>query len=146
MSLVAYRPRRFATPAVFADDVVRNFFNAEWPDARRDSTYVPAVNVKETDAAFTLTFAVPGRKKEDLKITVDNKVLTVSYQEEKKTYQEDGRLHLREFVRKSFSRSFQLPESVNADAIAADYTDGILTLTLPKNETQAPTKREIAVA
>jgi HSP20 family protein len=146
MSLVSYRPRRYATPSVFNEDAVRSFFNAEWPDARRDTPFVPAVNVHETDNAFTLTFAVPGRKKEDLRVNVDRNILTVSYSEDKDKNQTDGKVHLREFVRKSFSRSFQLPETVNAEAINAAYTDGLLTLTLPKNEAATPLVREIAIA
>ena len=147
MSLVAYRPRRSATSSLFNDDFVRTFFGGESPLVdRRNSPFVPAVNVKETDAEYALQFAVPGRKKEDLKIAVDRNVLTVSYAAEASQDKEEGKTHLREFVRKGFSRSFQLPETVNAEAIKADYTDGILTVTLPKHEVAAPTTRTIEVA
>lgn len=147
MSLVTYRPRRSYTPSLFNDDFVRTFFG---PDnvlpTGRNTNFVPAVNVQETDKDYSLQFAVPGRKKEDLKINVDHNVLTVSYAAETKQEKEEGKVHLREFVRKSFSRSFQLPETVNTDGIHAEYTDGILTVTLPKHEVAATTTREITIA
>ncbi len=147
MSLVTYRPRRSGMPSLFNDDFVRTFFGpeAQWPTAP-NSKFVPAVNVEESDEAYRLHFAVPGRKKEDLKVNVEANVLTVSYQEQKDQEQQTGKVHLREFARKSFSRSFQLPETVNAEQIQAAYTDGILTISLPKHPVAAAQARAITIA
>ena len=147
MSLVTYRPRRAALSSLFNDDFVRTFFGpeAQWPVAQ-NSKFVPAVNVEETEAEYKLHFAVPGRKKEDLKVAVEANVLTVSYQAQNEQEKQEGKMHLREFVRKGFSRSFQLPETVDADQIQAGYTDGILTVALPKHPVAAATVRCIEIA
>jgi HSP20 family protein len=150
MSVVTYRPRRVATPSLFNDDFVRTFFAPDALDTRRSTNFVPAVNVKETETAYTLQFAVPGRKKEDLKVNVERNVLTVSYKsentQENTTEAQNVKTHVREFMQKSFSRSFQLPETVNVEGIHGDYTDGILTVTLPKTEVTPAHTREISLA
>jgi len=145
MSFVAYRPGRVAAHSMFTDHAVRNLFSTEWPAFAPDTAFVPAVNIKETEAAFALAFAVPGRKKEDLKVAVEANVLTVSYVADKTAEKEDGHNHTREFTRKSFSRSFKLPETVQADHISADYTDGILHLTLPKNAKAAAAQHQVVI-
>ncbi|SOD78228.1 Hsp20/alpha crystallin family protein [Spirosoma fluviale] len=108
---------------------------------------VPAVNVKENEAGFLLELAAPGLKKEDLKINVENNKLTIGYQSETKTDETANKFTRHEFGFTSFERSFRLPKSVNADAIKAAYTDGILTVELPKVEVkEEKLVKEIAVA
>ncbi|AKD58346.1 Hsp20/alpha crystallin family protein [Spirosoma radiotolerans] len=108
---------------------------------------VPAVNVKETEAGFQLELAAPGLKKEDLKINVENNKLTISYQSEVKTEETTEKFTRQEFGFTSFERSFRLPKTVNADAIKASYTDGILTVELPKVEVkEEKLVKEIVVA
>ena len=108
---------------------------------------VPAVNVKETEAAFVIELAAPGLKKEDLKINVENNTLTIGYKSETKTEEKADKYTRQEFGLTSFSRSFRLPKTVNADAINAAYTDGILTVELPKVEVkEEKLVKEITVA
>lgn len=108
---------------------------------------VPAVNVKETETAFVLDLAAPGLKKEDLKINVENNKLTIAYQSEVKSEETTEKFTVQEFGFTSFERSFRLPKTVNADAIKAAYTDGILTVELPKIEVkEEKLVKEIAVA
>ncbi|GAB2602687.1 Hsp20/alpha crystallin family protein [Spirosoma areae] len=108
---------------------------------------VPAVNVKETETAFLLELAAPGLKKEDLKINIENNKLTIGYQSEVKTEEATEKYTRQEFGFTSFERSFRLPKTVNADAINAAYTDGILSVELPKVEVkEEKLVKEIAVA
>ncbi|AUD02562.1 Hsp20/alpha crystallin family protein [Spirosoma pollinicola] len=108
---------------------------------------VPAVNVKETETAFLLELAAPGLKKEDLKINVENNKLTIGYQSEAKTEETADKFTRHEFSLNSFERAFKLPKTVNADAIKAAYTDGILTVELPKVEVkEEKLVKEIVVA
>lgn len=108
---------------------------------------VPAVNVKETEAAFLLELAAPGLKKEDLKINVENNKLTISYQSEAKAEETAEKFTRQEFGFSSFERSFRLSKTINADAIKAAYTDGILTVELPKVELkEEKLVKEIVVA
>ena len=136
---------RFTLPTVFSD-----FFDTDFNDTgiRR---FVPAVNIMENNDEFKIELAAPGLKKNDFKIEVDNGVLTIS--SEKRTEHEEksggngngnknnenaSRYTKREFSYTSFRRTFSLPETVNSDNIDANYTDGVLTLTLPKKEEAKP--------
>ena len=108
---------------------------------------VPAVNVKETETAFVIELAAPGLRKEDLKINVENNTLTIGYKSETKTEEKADKYTRQEFGFSSFSRSFRLPKTVNADAINAAYSDGILTVELPKVEVkEEKLVKEITVA
>ncbi|GAB3991173.1 Hsp20/alpha crystallin family protein [Spirosoma daeguense] len=110
-----------------------------------NTTNVPAVNVKETETAFQLELAAPGLKKENLKINVENNRLTISYNTESKSEETTEKFTRQEFGFTSFERSFSLPKTVNADQIKAAYTDGILTVELPKVE-ETKVVKEITIA
>ena len=145
-TLIQYSPARI--PAFFnpfyggrqvGRPVVSRFQNAQ-PN-------LPAVNVKETETAFHIELAAPGLKKEDLKINVENNTLTIGYQPEAKTEDTTPAYTRQEFSFNAFTRTFRLPKTVNADQITAAYTDGILTVALPKVEVKEENKvKEITIA
>lgn len=138
MNLVKRNPRNF-----FMDEFFKDWAGGTQMAHRA----VPAVNIKETDAAYAVELAAPGLKKEDFAIEVDNGVLAISYTAAEKTKQEDGKYTRREFVSTSFKRAFTLPETVNEEEIKAVYENGILTLTLPKKEEAQPkAKRLVAIS
>lgn len=96
---------------------------------------MPAVNIRENDESFVVEMAAPGMTKEDFNINLDNNLLTIS--SEKETEREtEGRDNYtrKEFSYTAFTRTFTLPNTVNGEAIAAQYDNGILHLTLPKKE------------
>src|SRR5690348_5729265 len=93
---------------------------------------VPAVNIEEKPDRFLVHLASPGMNRNDFKINVDNGVLSVSSEKEEEHEAQDSKFTRREFAYQSFSRSFTLPESVQADKIEAKYENGILEITLPK--------------
>ncbi|GAB3562239.1 hypothetical protein GCM10027578_04280 [Spirosoma luteolum] len=93
---------------------------------------VPAVNVKETETAFVLDLAAPGLKKDDLKVSVLKNQLTIAYKSETNSEEKTEKFTRQEFGISQFERNFRLPKNVNAEAINATYTDGILTVELPK--------------
>jgi len=105
----------------------------------------PAVNIEEINDAYELEFNAPGRKKEDFKITVDKNILTVSFEKKEEQKEETKKFIKREFVTKSFKRSFTLDEKINPDDLNAKYEDGLLRLTLPKKEEVKVMPKEIAV-
>ncbi len=91
--------------------------------------------------------AVPGVKKEDLKLELGADVLTTSSTMENKHEEKDAAFSRKEFSYHSFSRLFSLPETVKSERIAANYKDGILSISLsPKGEEKAEGKFEIAVS
>jgi HSP20 family protein len=105
----------------------------------------PAVNIYESKEAYTLDLLVPGLNKEDFKISLDNKVLTISAEKAEKeaeaTKDESQKQIRREFSYRSFKRSFTLNEQVDATKIQAKYENGILKVTLSKKENiQDPVK------
>jgi HSP20 family protein len=112
---------------------------------RSNSINFPAVNIIESKDDYQLEFNVPGRNKEDFKITVDKNILTVSFEKKEESKDENKQFIKREFVLQSFKRSFTLDEKINADDINAKYENGILSLTLPKIEEVKVLPKEIAV-
>jgi len=117
---------------------IDEFFGKDWMDSvfsDRPGISTPAVNVKENNDEFLIEVAAPGLDKKDFKVDVDNNVLSISSEKEYKDEEkEEGRYMRREFGYASFSRSFSLPEAVNAEKIKAKHKDGILTISIPKKE------------
>ncbi len=97
---------------------------------------LPAVNILEKADSFLVELAVPGRKKEDFKIELNDQLLTISSETstEKEEKDKDGKFTRREFGFQTFSRSFTLPQSIDAQRIEARYEDGVLRLELAKKE------------
>ena len=104
---------------------------------------MPAVNIREGETNFTLELAVPGQKREDFNVEVDNDVLTISMESKDEKAEKEGEFTRREFRYTSFRRAFTLPETVNQDDIRADYKDGILRFTLPKKEEALPKPKRL---
>lgn len=104
---------------------------------------LPAVNIKENADEFFLEIAVPGMKKSDFNIDLDNKILSIS-SENKESFEDTKENYTRrEFGYASFKRTFTLPDTIASDKINAEYTDGILKVHLPKREEakEKPVKR-----
>ena len=96
-------------------------------------TYMPAVNVKEAEDQFSLEFMVPGFSKDEIKVDVDEKRLTVSAEHHsEKNLTKDSNYVRKEFGFHSFQRIFTLPENVEKDALSAKYENGILHISIPK--------------
>lgn len=95
---------------------------------------LPKVNIKETADAFMVEMAVPGLKKSDFDIDLDNQVLSISTETKEESELKEGNYTRREFGYSSFKRTFNLPESVNDEKINANYENGILNILLPKKE------------
>lgn len=106
--------------------------------AGADST-LPAVNVRENEDDYLIEVAAPGMKKEDFKVDYDNGRLTISSEFREEDKQNDDRYTRREYRYRSFQRSFSVPENmVLSEKISANYTDGILNITLPKRDEVKP--------
>jgi len=124
------------------------FTNPMLPDfEHRVGATMPSVNINEDANQFNIEVAAPGMEKKDFKINLNNNVLTVSSEHEEKS-EEKNKKHLRkEFSYTSFSRSFTLPNTVKEDGIKASYTNGLLSITIPKKE-EAKEKpaRQIAIS
>jgi HSP20 family protein len=121
----------------------RSLFSAE-PLFRREVTWpkMPAVDVVESEKEYEITADLPGLDEKNIEVKVTDGVLTMKgeRQEEKEEKKKDYYLQERSFG--SFQRSFELPESVDADKIEASFKKGVLTVKLPKKaEAQKPAKK-----
>jgi HSP20 family protein len=116
------------------------FFNTglmDFDDFWNVDTYRPLANFTETVKEFKLDLSVPGLKKEDFKVNVEDGILTVSCEKEEESNEDTENLKRREFSYSSFSRSFTLPDNAKEDQINAKYDNGILSVTIPKKEESA---------
>ncbi|GAA0873186.1 hypothetical protein GCM10009117_23330 [Gangjinia marincola] len=104
---------------------------------------LPATNIKETDDAYMVEVAIPGMKKEDFDIEIDQNILTISNEQEFEDSEEKESYTRREFGYSSFKRSFTLPETADDEKISANYENGILAIEIPKREEakQKPARR-----
>ncbi|MBP8724479.1 MAG: Hsp20/alpha crystallin family protein [Saprospiraceae bacterium] len=115
---------------------------------RSPESTVPAVNVRESLKHFTIEMAAPGMEKSDFKISVDDRVMTVSAERKSETKEEEkGKIKRREYNYTSFSRSFTLPSNIDAAHIGASYDQGILSIHIPKIDQNTTGKaKEISVS
>jgi HSP20 family protein len=147
MSITKYRPsNRFVSPFgdlmhEFLGRDIGQFFGS---DELKPST--PSVNIVERESEFELRMLAPGYTKKDLRLSIENDLLTISAEKQVEELKEDERYTRREFAHSSFSRAFRLPETVNAEGISADLTDGLLTVHIPKAQISKPKSREIDIA
>jgi HSP20 family protein len=107
------------------------------------STWLPAVDVWETENELVLAFDLPGIPEEQVTVEFEDNVLTVSGQRERKTEHSGDRFYRFERRFGTFSRSVTLPAGVNEEQIKADYRDGVLEIRVPKPEEQKPKKIQI---
>mgnify|MGYP002345712446 CR=1 FL=1 len=112
----------------FGRDFLPNFFEFQ------TGINMPSVNIIEGKEDFRIEVAAPGLEKGDFKINLENNVLTISSEKEEKNEEKEERYMRREFSYTSFRRSFSLPQTVEADKIAANHNNGVLTITIPKRE------------
>jgi len=122
--------RRNYKPLTLSDFLNEDFF----PAFNRNSSSLPAVNIREDEKAFYLELAVPGMDRKDLRIEVKDDVLTISSEHKEERQEDLEGFRRREFSYRSFCRSFYLPEDVNGEEIGANYKDGILSVEIPKLE------------
>jgi len=127
--------------------MVTNLFDNDLGDFFGKRFSDPAANIIENNDAFILDIAAPGMKKDDFKINLENNILNISaeFEDQKR---EDGKNYTRkEFYYGSFNRAFTLPKTIDLEGIKADYTDGILQITLPKRtDERAEIKKEIRIS
>ncbi|MEM7354971.1 MAG: Hsp20/alpha crystallin family protein [Acidobacteriota bacterium] len=129
------------------DRVFDNFWNdsdfvTDGEAGRR--TWLPAVDIFESDEAFVATADLPGLKKDDIDVSIEDSVLTVSGERKFEDSKDSGTFRRVERSYGSFRRSFTLPRGVDASKVEAKFEDGVLTLNLPKSELAK--SRKIAVS
>jgi HSP20 family protein len=106
---------------------------------------MPALDIHEDADRVTVKLEAAGMKKEDFDISLHDDNLTISGERKAETEKREGESFRSERFFGSFSRTITLPAMVKADGVSATYTDGVLTITLPKAEEAKPKKIEVSV-
>lgn len=152
MSLIRWNPTRDV--ATFPSDIlnmqreINRMFDGFFRGGIQDdgslfpSVWTPAVDVAEHDNEYLVKVELPGVSKDDVKITMQDNVLTIRGE---KKQEKESSYHRVERSYGSFQRSFTLPTTVKNDRIEASYRDGILSITLPKAEEAKPKQIEVKV-
>lgn len=124
-------------------------FSGITPKPNRDEDYEsavwsPTVDIVEDNDVYTLSFDLPGLKKEDIKMNFADNTLKISGERKAVEESKEATCHRVERVYGKFYRSFNFPTMVNADKISANYKDGVLTIAVPKAEEVKPKQITIA--
>ena len=107
-------------------------------------SWLPPVDIVETDTAFVATVDLPGLTKNDVELSLEDNMLTLAGERTFDNTDESAKFRRVERSYGSFSRTFTLPPGVDAGKVEATFEHGVLTLTMPKSETAKPRKIDIA--
>jgi len=137
MALVRWQPSRAFGFGRDIDRLFEHFWGSTPTVEGTEPTWTPSVDLAEGDENIVVTAELPGLKPEDVKVTVEDNVLTIEGEKKNESESGKGRTYRVE-------RSFRLP-AVDADSISASYSEGILKVTLPKPENAKPKQISVSV-
>jgi len=144
MTLVKFNSNNNKNDLMTGLDVFDSIFNDTF-FSNRTMTRVPAANISESKDHYHVELAAPGLKKEDFKLHLEKDVLSISVEQTGQQTQSERNYNKREFSYSSFVRSFTLPESADENGIEAKYTDGVLSIDIPKREEAKIQSRQIEI-
>ena len=118
----------------------RDLFRSFWGEGETENLWTPQMDVHENKDAYTVRLDLPGLDKKDIQVSVEDSVLTVRGQRTSQSEDKDekGTWHRLERFSGSFERSLRLGSGVDANAVKADYKDGVLSISVPKKEAAKP--------
>jgi HSP20 family protein len=129
--------RMFARPAASQTSGKETMIVADW---------TPSVDISETEGEYQIKAEIPDVKKEDVKVTVEDGVLTIQGERKHEKEEKGKKFHRIERSYGSFVRTFSLPDVIEEEKVKADFKDGVLNLHLPKSEKAKPKAIEVKVA
>lgn len=132
---------RFDSPRTY-DNLIENFFSSDVLPGR---CTVPAMDIVEQENEIVVNAELPGTKKEDVKITFENNILTLSSEQKPAEVSEKATVLLKEIRDSGFNRSVKFGFQVDATKISAEMSNGVLTIILPKAEEAKPKQIEVKV-
>src|SRR5437867_12863763 len=123
---------------------------AQWPEGQEEplavAEWAPLVDITEDDKEYLIKAELPEVKKEDVKVAVENGVLTISGERKSEKEEKNKKYHRIERAYGSFERSFIVPDDADSDKVNAEFKDGVLKVHLPKSERAKPKQIEVKVA
>lgn len=148
MALIRWTPLR----GVFSfrdemDHLLDDFYGSMTsPGQKYDGQWYPAMDLSETENEIVAALELPGLRKEDVKVCVQNDVLTVSGEKKQERTENTDNLHRVERSYGCFKRSVALPAGVDASKVTASFKNGVLKVTLPKQESEKPKEIPIQIS
>lgn len=128
--------------------LLTHFFDEPFLPAEREEAtariWAPRVDIYDRKDAFIIKAELPGVDKNDIKVDVDGRVLTLKGERKTETEEKENSYYRREMFHGTFERSFTLPEAVDPGLIKAEFKDGVLHLEVPKPEERKPKQIEIS--
>ena len=109
------------------------------------TAWMPACDISETDKAYLIRAELPEIRKEDVRVNLENNVLTLEGERKEEKEIKEEKYHRREMTYGKFLRRFTLPDDINADKVDASYKDGVLTVTVPREKSRAIKAKKIDV-
>lgn len=129
--------RMFARPATAPNNGKEALIVADW---------TPSVDISETDGEYQIKAEIPDVKKEDVKVTLEDGVLTIQGERKYEKEEKGKKFHRIERSYGSFVRTFSVPDVIEAEKVKAEFKDGVLNLHLPKSEKAKPRAIDVKVA
>lgn len=134
-SLAMYQPVDSVRTLVDIDRLINSFFGSPAPESEgsRGGRY-PLVDVLETNDAYVFEAALPGYMQKDIEVNIDGNTLTIESKKDsvKEKTEKNGNYIFRERHAEAFSRAFKLPDNADSTSVSADFTNGLLSLTIKK--------------
>jgi HSP20 family protein len=127
MTLIKFEPLRELENW---NERIHRFFN-DFPSM--DFNYYPHIDISDDEKNIYVEAEIPGVKKEDVKVTLQDNILTITGEKKKETEEKDKKFFRSERVYGFFTRSFTLPEDINPDSVDAKFDNGILNITISKS-------------
>lgn len=125
------------------NDIIDEMFNANNGMNYRQDSFMPNVDIAESESQFEISAELPGLKKDAISVDLENGRLTISGERKLENEEEGKNYHRVESSYGAFTRSFHLPDSIDEESINATYTDGVLNITIQKQEEKI--KRQIEI-
>jgi len=120
-------------------------FGGGWLEPVTGTDWSPAVDITEEDGCFRIEADLPDVKKEDVDVTVENGILTLSGERKQEREETKKRYHRTERSWGRYERSFSLPDGVDANQVSAQFKNGVLMITLPKQEGVKEESRSVEI-
>ena len=149
MTLVRWDP--FRELEEVSDRLNRMFARPSSPRTTGKETMIvadwtPSVDISETEGEYQIKAEIPDVKKEDVKVTLEDGVLTIQGERKQEKEEKGKKYHRIERSYGSFVRTFSLPDVIDAEKVKAEFKEGVLNLHLPKSEKAKPKAIEVKVA
>jgi len=139
MKLMKLNPYRGLTSDI--DRFFNDFSLGLWDS---DTVWYPTADLTETDDAYEVHAELPGMKKDDIKISFHNNILSINGEKKQEKKTDKKNYHRVERVYGKFERCFRLPDDVKSDEIKAKYKNGVLVVTIPKSEKAKPIEIDVS--